>query len=192
MRVSALSSHWCHWFFFQNITCLECRKLLSLLDYYDLRKSGDKWPKFKEIGIQKIKLAKVVAKEKKILARTLKTVCFPFHTFQWQWNKRTSDNKSSRMFLFDKVATVLLESFKCISLHLTLHSMTEQDKWNSGEGKSKFHICMSIYQKCCFESSLRISHLWAKLSHIMRKPVFAIWEQQRCRSACAAPLLFAA
>ena len=27
-------------------------------------KSGEKWPKFKEIGTQKIKLAKVVAKEK--------------------------------------------------------------------------------------------------------------------------------
>ena len=31
----------------------------------------DKWPKFKEIGTKKIKLAKVVAKEKKILARDL-------------------------------------------------------------------------------------------------------------------------
>ena len=35
---------------------------------------GDKWPKFKEIGTKKIKLAKVVAKEKKILARTLISV----------------------------------------------------------------------------------------------------------------------
>ena len=35
------------------------------------KKSGDKWPRFKEIGTKKIKLAKVVAKEKKILGRTL-------------------------------------------------------------------------------------------------------------------------
>ena len=31
----------------------------------------DKWPKFKEIGTKKNKSAKVVAKERKILARTL-------------------------------------------------------------------------------------------------------------------------
>ena len=36
----------------------------------------DKWPKFKEIGTKKIKLAKVVAKEKKILARTLNIYIF--------------------------------------------------------------------------------------------------------------------
>ena len=54
----------------------------------DLRKSGNKWPKFKEIDIQKIKLAKVVAKEKKILARTL--LCIPvsntdpFYAYQCQ------------------------------------------------------------------------------------------------------------
>ena len=29
-----------------------------------MRKSGDKWPKFKEIGTQKIKLVKLVANEK--------------------------------------------------------------------------------------------------------------------------------
>ena len=37
-----------------------------------LAKSGEKWPKFKEIGTKNIKLANVVAKEKQILAQTLR------------------------------------------------------------------------------------------------------------------------
>ena len=41
-----------HWI---NVTCKKCKK----------------WPRFTEIGTKKIKLAKVVAKEKKILAQTL-------------------------------------------------------------------------------------------------------------------------
>ena len=43
-----------HWI---NVTC---------------EKVAKKWPKFKEIGTKNIKLANMVAKEKKILARTLR------------------------------------------------------------------------------------------------------------------------
>ena len=41
--------------------------------FYHCEKVAKKWPKFKEIGTKNIKLANVVAKEKKILARTLLT-----------------------------------------------------------------------------------------------------------------------
>ena len=45
--------------------CLDCRKLLLSLDLYDLRKSGDKWPKFKETGTKKNQIGESGGERKK-------------------------------------------------------------------------------------------------------------------------------
>ena len=58
----------------------------------------------------------------------------------------------------------------------------------------RMHLNICIYQRPFWEqdfetfalfSSEILVEMWGKMSHVMRKPILAICEQQRCRSAWA-------
>ena len=59
----------------------------------------EKWPKFKEIGTKNIELAKVVVKEKKILARTL-LASYSSESVEQLWSSfKSSVNEGLKKFV---------------------------------------------------------------------------------------------
>ena len=101
----------------------------------------------------------------------------------WWWRTSWFDSGSMQFFcvfiflLFFVVFFFFDKKTESKGIHMLLDNISSLnvqgcDTHNSRERfLISFHFIVSLYNHC--------------LSHVMRKPVYAICEQQRCRSACA-------
>ena len=112
------------------ITSIYASLLPCLLEMHlpllaDAFKSGDKWPKFKEIGTKKIELAKVVVKEKKNLAQTLHELSYIivtncslfFYNAVWEASTCVSLSSLSRYDSPCNSGSILVPRFWIVSIN---------------------------------------------------------------------------